>query len=91
MNTGNAAGLEEVLDAERKVWGFKQFAPLAEARNPRSGFIGQEGLLTLQARKLIALMLSTRHPNIWALRVVFNIYLVTRCCQQKQCLLALPI
>jgi hypothetical protein len=39
-----------VLDAERKVWGFKQFAPLAEARNPRSGFIGQEGLLTLQAR-----------------------------------------
>ena len=54
-----AAGLEEVLDAERKVWGFKQFAPLAEARNPRSGFIGQEGLLTLQARIPDALTPST--------------------------------
>jgi hypothetical protein len=39
-----------VLDAERKVWGFKQFLQLADARNSRLGFIGQEGLLTLQAR-----------------------------------------
>jgi hypothetical protein len=46
----HAAGLEEVLDAERKVWGFKQFAQLADARNSRLGFVGQEGLLTLQAR-----------------------------------------
>jgi hypothetical protein len=47
-----------VLDAERKVWGFKQFAPLAEARNTRSGFIGQEGLLTLQARGPACTLLS---------------------------------